>query len=371
MTARARGLSRFAAVALAAALALCGCARDAEERAIELIEPVGVRVDTEEVRRGDAYFVQVVDGVVASRVESLSFPVSGRIDRVGAFAGMRASAGDVLLTLDQTALNERVEELEAEIGFLLTTLDYEERIGEVELRLLELDLEEIRSRGDPLEAELQELEIERHRLSLRQRAQSVRQLELSGMEQELAMLTERMGKNSIVAPFDGTIVFGRRLKSGDWVSEYDPLLFLADEGELTIQCDYVTESAVRNAVTYARIGSKRYPLTYVPIDQADYVAAALAGLSVRTEFLIEIPPGLEGTISAGQYAAVVIESQRAEDVLVIPSNALQRDASGRYVYVIDENGARQRRDVKVGLNANWVTEIVEGLSEGERVYVKE
>ena len=54
----------------------------------------------------------------------------------------------------------------------------------------------------------------------------------------------------------------------------------------------------------------------------------------------------------------------------IPSNAVYSNGINRYVYVI-ENGQRIHRDVKTGKTNLSETEILEGLEEGEHVYVKD
>ena len=59
-----------------------------------------------------------------------------------------------------------------------------------------------------------------------------------------------------------------------------------------------------------------------------------------------------------------------EGVLTIPINALYRDGSGQYVYK-QTDGARVRCNVKAGMTTDTKAEIVEGLEEGDMVYVKD
>jgi hypothetical protein len=57
---------------------------------------------------------------------------------------------------------------------------------------------------------------------------------------------------------------------------------------------------------------------------------------------------------------------RKANVLAVPNEAVQESPEGHYVEVLVQ-GRPQRRPVKVGIQGNELTEIVEGLHEGETV----
>jgi multidrug efflux pump subunit AcrA (membrane-fusion protein) len=65
---------------------------------------------------------------------------------------------------------------------------------------------------------------------------------------------------------------------------------------------------------------------------------------------------------------VNIELERRDDVLAIPNRAIRRDRAGTYALVM-ENGARVRRDIRVGYRGRDYSEVIEGLSEGDRIVV--
>ena len=54
----------------------------------------------------------------------------------------------------------------------------------------------------------------------------------------------------------------------------------------------------------------------------------------------------------------------------MPSGAVMNDSGGKYVYV-DEDGSRVRRTVRAGVSTDGLVQIIEGLEEGEAVYVKD
>ena len=71
----------------------------------------------------------------------------------------------------------------------------------------------------------------------------------------------------------------------------------------------------------------------------------------------------------GDFVLVCMKSNYHPQVLSIPSKAIYRDSSGNYVYFL-EGDTRVRRDVVTGYSGTVYVEILEGLQEGDRVYVK-
>ncbi|MFO7298537.1 MAG: efflux RND transporter periplasmic adaptor subunit [Pseudomonadota bacterium] len=82
-------------------------------------------------------------------------------------------------------------------------------------------------------------------------------------------------------------------------------------------------------------------------------------------------PNPDGDLLPGMYVRVVVEQGVQHDVIAVPQQAVQRDASGRsQVYVVKPDGTVELRTVRTGrvVGNNWVIE--EGLAAGERVVVE-
>jgi len=64
----------------------------------------------------------------------------------------------------------------------------------------------------------------------------------------------------------------------------------------------------------------------------------------------------------------------SENTLTVPVNAVYADGSGKYVYVESQdsagNNVKLLTPVKTGISNECVTEITDGLKEGDVVYVK-
>ncbi len=69
----------------------------------------------------------------------------------------------------------------------------------------------------------------------------------------------------------------------------------------------------------------------------------------------------------GQYSHVMLRLAQQENVLVVPSAAVQAGQQGEYVFVVKPDMTVDARPVKVGRTVHEMTEIVSGLAEGETV----
>jgi len=358
-------LRRTAAALCASAMLLTACA----EEAPALLEPAGVTLATAEAYIGDIWKVTAYDGAVTPRVESAGFSMDGEIDQVCVVVGQQVKQGDVLMTLNQEWQTERRAELEDEIAALEIEMGYDAALAQIDLRILELELEQLGSRlpRDEQAIALKKLDIEEFELSIELQTELSR-LEMKRMRSELAQLEADASQSVLTAPCDGTVMFLADVRRGDYVSAYSQLVYIADDSSLTIESTYISESYLKNAgEMYALVGSERVEIKAVPVDQAEYVSLTLAGEAVPSRFEILSE---NADISAGQYAAVCLVSGLREDVLLIPSNALYVGGGKRYVYVV-EDGQRIHREVKTGQTNGLETQILEGLEEGERVYVQD
>ena len=75
------------AILLAASLSACAVREPEPESVPELLEPVGVKVDTAVATRGTLYAISAYEGSVVAAAEELRFEIGGRIDKVNVWPG--------------------------------------------------------------------------------------------------------------------------------------------------------------------------------------------------------------------------------------------------------------------------------------------
>ncbi len=78
-------------------------------------------------------------------------------------------------------------------------------------------------------------------------------------------------------------------------------------------------------------------------------------------------PNTDERLWPGQFSNVSLKLNEQQNVLTVPSPAVQTGQQGSYVYVLKPDMTVDVQQVKVGQSVNDKTEILQGLSEGETV----
>jgi membrane fusion protein (multidrug efflux system) len=69
----------------------------------------------------------------------------------------------------------------------------------------------------------------------------------------------------------------------------------------------------------------------------------------------------------GQFVNVSVEGVEPVQAIVIPRAAVAQDQGGSFVFVVDEQGRAQRRDIRLGRSTADRAVVEDGLHEGDRV----
>ena len=77
----------------------------------------------------------------------------------------------------------------------------------------------------------------------------------------------------------------------------------------------------------------------------------------------------DGLLTPGLYARVRLQGSGKFTAMLIDDKAVMTDQSRKYVYVVDEKGTAQRRDVSLGRKADGLRIVEAGLVKGDRVIV--
>jgi membrane fusion protein, copper/silver efflux system len=169
----------------------------------------------------------------------------------------------------------------------------------------------------------------------------------------------------IHSPFDGVVIhIGAR--EGQYVTPATELYKIADlsrvwvfadvyENEVSwIQVDDPVDmklAAIPGKVFTGRVGYI-YP----------YAEAKTRTIKVRLEF--DNPDML---LKPDMFADVTIHAQRNVDAIVIPAEAVVRSGEREQVFVVRSPGKFEPRDVKLGVSAKGLVQVLEGVSAGETV----
>lgn len=363
------GRKRRGALLLALCLSYTGlwaCAQTGSvQSAPELLEPVGAVQDTAVVKREDCYRLAVYDAQVIPGSREAEYPQNGIVAEIRVQIGEKVQKGQVILKLDESALKERIDSLRRQLSQQRQEHTLQNTIAGLQEKQAELELKDLREKGDEEGAGQKVMELEALRLKNRQERES-RGLSIEETEGLLSEAEKTYGTAEVKAPCDGTVTFlAESAKVGGTGRKGMTAAYVSDNSQALVLCP---ELGIAEAQSAERItgddGKKDYVLSYAPYTTEESVSMALAGIKIMSRLSgEELPP-------VGTYMNVFVKAAVKENVITIPVNALFRDSTGSYVYCIQEDGSQNRREIRIGLESETTIEVLEGLEEGEVVYVK-
>lgn len=387
---------------LGMAILLAGCGNTAgeaveEKDAIELIEPVNAETGYEEAAVRNLYKANMYAATVVPYIEEYSTDKDLNFKSYGAFAayaGDQVKKGQVLVRSDTTELDKQIEDKEKSITQMEEAFQ-EERDNKTDTLKAQMDqanywkvfvdaneakkpaeyVQDSETGGQvknpayaAWEAEcgwvVGEYRIAEHRvnttkLEMEQRAE-LYELDHAYALKELEALKKSRNEEMILSGMDGTVVamadpykFARDVK----------IAAVGDLSQKLLKCDYIrSEKITRAAQVYAYINGRRYEVEYQPMDPDEYLQ-----LSSQDEKVYSTLKLLDAEdVNMGDFAMLAVISDYRENVITVPAEAVRKDESGTYVYLVTENG-NVYTPVKTGLSDDVYTEITEGVREGDRV----
>ncbi len=254
--------------------------------------------------------------------------------------------GQVIATVDSTDASREVESAALEL-----------RSAQIKMKQTE-DLYHTETKDDKYERQTQELAVKQSQLSL-------------------AQARERLSDYTVRAPFDG-IVTGLSVEAGDALAN-DTILasVITKEMKVTITLNEVDAAKVTkgNKVNLTLDALPELALTGV-IEKIDTIGTTESGVvSYGAEITLDeqnekLRPGMS-------VSAEILVSEK-QDVVLVPNEAINTEDGKYFVQVIGarnpqegEDGTEatrgQKKEIQIGATNDVQTEVLSGLSKGERV----
>ncbi len=291
----------------------------------------------------------------ARRTTKLGSQVNGRVKEVLVDVGDRVKAGQELIRLDPAFFEIEVAQKKADLETA--------RVG---LEDAELNLKRMKNLWDKPDGK--EPSIPRKLFDDAQSHYQTDQAHLKQAEEAVRNAEERLRESVIRAPYDG-VVAHRMVDPGEPVTSA-PITSLLEIQEMDVLD--LEFSLPQEMLSRVRTGTR-----------VEFEAEGVEGGAARGEISIVYPAVDELTRSFRSRVVVENEGMKfrpgllvkarvvdreEKDVLVVPSSALSRSASGWQALVLAE-GPPARRAVELGVRTEDESEVKAGLSEGERVWV--
>ena len=338
--------------------------------------------ETQTAQRGNIESSVLAIGMLqASKLVSVGSQVSGQVLNLPVPLGGHVNKGDLIAEIDNLTQKNDLETAKASLT--ITNAEYKAKQAQINQaqkafnRQKAMFKENASSKED---YEIAEADLAVYKAELDQLKAEKIQNQLSIESAELDL-----GYTTIKSPIEGVVVYNS-VEVGQTVnaSQTTPTLVeLADLSKMTIKAQ-ISEADVINvkpgqAVYFTILGQpdKRYEAklraiepgpTSMDGDDSDMISSDSDAIYYNGLFEVDNP---EDVLRIGMTAQVSIILSEAKDVLLVPSQVIQKHTgrSVRYQVPVLENDKVIHKKVEVGISNNVNTEITDGLTEDDQIVI--
>lgn len=379
---------RFAAAALAGVMLLCaGCGQEEET---EEEAPSGTAVEVMEVASGPMSAEYSLTGKVVAVSEVQVFPLlAGQVQTLSVGEGDTVSRGQTLFTVDTSTVTSTMGALQQSYSATKAATDRAIESAQLGVEQAQLGVEQAQQAVDNAEALLEvgaaaEQDVTQARQGLQQaqaalsqaqagvaQAQAQQSASLAQIQASMDQITTQAELGTVTAPCAGTVTAVNVVRGG-MASSAQPAVVIAENGAVEVAASvaedvYMDIKKGDNAgIVISALSDDMVTGTISEVPAAANVQTSLYDVAVS------LPADVRPPI--GAFATVTFYTDRRSDTISVPTEAILTGADDeQYVFVVDsyaEGDTAVRVTVETGLVSNTDTEILSGLSEGDRVVVK-
>ena len=259
--------------------------------------------------------------------------MAGTLTSMRVVRGDRVGSGQVLATIDASILDASVAELRTRMDLARTVYMKQKSLWDQQIG-----------------TEIQYLTAKNNKESL---------------ERSLATLNRQRAMYNVVAPFAGT-VDEVLPKLGEAVAPGVPVVRLLSGrgGKIVAEVSENYASTLKAGdvalVKLPDLNNEEFPTT------VRTVSRSISAVSRTFTVELKVPAKYAGQLRPNQVAQVRIQNYAAKSVPVLPVDAVQKDESNSFVYVV-EGGKAAKRIIRTGKTYNGKVEIASGLKADDKV----
>jgi RND family efflux transporter MFP subunit len=303
----------------------------------------------------------VVGNLIGDTTVAVVPRAAGRLQEVYVKLGDRVSRGQRIAKIEDQELQEQLRQQEAAQDVSRATI----RQREADLQLAQTNVERSRNLFERQLLPKQTLDDNEARFQSAIAALDLARAQSTQSSARLEELRINLANTTVTSPVNG-FVARRAADPGAFVSQNAPVVDVVDISRVRLVVNVVEKD-----LRMVSVGD----LTDVEVDAfpgetfSGRVARIAPVLDPATRtFPIEIEiPNTTFRLKPGMYARVGITTERRENALVVPSNAVVDVSNQRGVFLAQDDNTAAFRPVEVGIEDDEQVEILSGLSEGDRV----
>ena len=162
------------------------------------------------------------------------------------------------------------------------------------------------------------------------------------------------------------------VKDGDYVNVGDPLMVITRNQHLYLRAEVpVRYYSALSLITSAKFRTQ-YSDEVFDLEQMHGELMSSGKSAVSTSSYVPVTFKLDnhGAIVPGSYAEVFLLTGERQNVLSLPTSALTEEQGLYYIYLQSDEHTYHKREVQLGATDGERTEIISGLSGGERVVTR-
>ncbi len=341
---------------------------------------------TAPVNRGTIEQTVLAEGIVKPlRMVAVGAQASGRITAVHVSVGQQVRQGDLIAEIDSVTQTNDLRNAEASLANVRAQLASQQ----AQLRLAERTLERQSQMRRNLSVTQTDYDSAEEAVAVAQAQIEALGAQIAQAEIGIETARANLDYTRITAPIDGTVlaVVSQEGQTVNSVQQAPTIVVLGQLDQMQVLAQISEADIIRveagQPVWFTTLGEPQrvYHATLEAVEPApesvvnDSSLAGSSGSSSSTtseaiyyngHFTV---PNEDGRLRTYMTAQVHIVLGRAEDVLTLPSVALGQIAADgtQTVRVQTRDGQIETRQVRIGLNDRVNAEVVEGLSEGDRV----
>lgn len=294
--------------------------------------------------------IQATGELLAVDEANVAAEVGGRITAMRVSEGAPVVAGDVVLEIDRERRELELANENAMVAAARSEIAQESR-----------ELERIRSLHKNQAASQAQLDTANTRLR-------TAQARLASAEAKRGLAQLAVRNASVAAPFDG-LVARRFVSAGDHVAEGEPLFDLVALDPIEVEFHLTERDSARVEVgDTVEVRVTPYPeQVFIAVVHVVSPRIDPATRTLRVKALVENP---ERKLRPGLFARADLGVAVRERVPMIPEQAVLQRSDGSVAFVVRDGNRAERRQVRLGVFRDGLTEVVEGIAVGEQVIVR-
>lgn len=342
---------------------------------------------TENVTRADVEKTVVASGSIQSSNEvDVGAQVSGKITKLYVKLGQSVKKGDMIADIDSTTQINALNKAQAALASYQAQLKAKQTAYNVAqssysrlsklYKLQSTSLDELNSAKNTLDAAKAEIDALQ---------ESIKQAEI-----EVNTAETNVGYTKITSPIDGTVIStpiseGQTVNANQTtptivtVANLQKMLIKPEisEGDITkVKAGQEVEFTILsdNQTKYHAVIDSVDPATTTDTDATSTGSSSSSSSSSTSAVYyyanmeVDNP---DGVLRIGMTTENTIKIAAAKGVLTVSNMAIQKKGNKYIVHVLNDQNQSEEREVEIGVQNDFQTEIKSGLAEGEKVIVSQ